>query len=149
MGDGNNAGTRQAGADNVSIITVDIDGNLIDTIFSGQPGAAGGLDVNIDGTQILYWYDVSGAELPAYLPQDARLFIYDSTTDLATELDTGVTEGLINIDPRFGPNENDVYYTQKGRSSTATPSIFVYDTSLPAENGELLLSNANMIDYEE
>lgn len=134
---------------NVSIITVDIDGNLIDTIFSGQPGAAGGLDVNIDGTQVLYWYDVSGAELPAYLPQDARLFIYDSTTDLATELETGVTEGFINIDPRFGPNENDVYYTQKGRSSTATPSIFVYNTSLPAENGEVLLSNANMIDYEE
>jgi hypothetical protein len=83
------------------------------------------------------------------LPQDARLFIYDSTTDTTTELETGVTDGFINIDPRFGPNENDVYYTQKGRSSTATPSIFVYDTSLPAENAELLLSNANMIDYEE
>ena len=134
---------------NVSIITVDLDGNLIDTIFEGQPGAAGGLDLNIDGSKVLYWYDTSGLELPSYLPQDARLFIYDSTTDTTTELETGVTDGFINIDPRFGPNENDVYFTQKGRISTATPSIFVYDTSLPAENAELLLSNANMIDYEE
>ncbi|WP_374959062.1 carboxypeptidase regulatory-like domain-containing protein [Gilvibacter sp.] len=134
---------------NVSIITVDLDGNLIETIFEGQPGAAGGLDLNIDGSKVLYWYDTSGLELPAYLPQDARLFIYNSTTDTTAELVTGVTEGFINIDPRFGPNENDVYFTQKGRVSTATPSIFVYDTSLPAENAELLLSNANMIDYEE
>ncbi|NQX77017.1 carboxypeptidase-like regulatory domain-containing protein [Gilvibacter sp.] len=134
---------------NVSIITVDTDGNLLDTIFDGQPGAAGGLDLNIDGSKVLYWYDTSGLELPSYLPQDARIFIYDIPTATASQIDNFVTVGRINIDPKFGPNESNIYYTDKARASTAIPNIFVHDLGEPTPNETLLESNASMIDFEE
>ena len=133
----------------MSIITVDTDGNLLDTIFDGQPGAAGGLDLNIDGSKVLYWYDTSGLELPSYLPQDARIFIYDIPTATASQIDNFVTVGRINIDPKFGPNESNIYYTDKARASTAIPNIFVHDLGEPTPNETLLESNASMIDFEE
>ena len=134
---------------NVEILTMDQTGSSIETVFSGQAGGAGGLDLNVDGTKLLYYYDTSGSELPNYSLQDARMFIYDIPDQSTFSLISSVIAGYNNIDPRFSPNENEVIYTEKGRSANAPSSIYTHDYTSSDQNFALLFENASMPDWED
>ena len=134
---------------NVEILTIDQAGNFMDSIFSGQNGGAGGLDLNVDGTKLLYYYDISGSELPNYSLQDARLFIYDIPSETTISAETNVIVGFNNIDPRFSPNENVIIYTERGRSANAPSSIYSHNYISGGLNYNLLFENASMPDWED
>lgn len=134
---------------NARIFTMQPDGTVINVVQEGLPGAVGGLDLNIDGSELLFAYDISGLELPSYRPQDSRLFIYYSDTDTSAQLSTQVEDGFINIDPRFSPNENLVIYTQKGRALNALRTIYSHDIEFDNPNEEELFPNSFMPDWEE
>jgi hypothetical protein len=134
---------------NAEILTMNQMGSSIETVFSGQMGGAGGLDLNIDGTKLLYYYDTSGSELPNYSLQDARLFIYDIPSQTTFGADTSVITGFNNIDPRFSPNENVIIYTERGRSANAPSSIYSHDYIASDQNSDLLFENASMPDWED
>ncbi|GHC55552.1 carboxypeptidase regulatory-like domain-containing protein [Ulvibacter litoralis] len=134
---------------NVEIYTIDISGNLLYTALTGQPGGAGGLDLNVDGSKLLYYYDESGSQLPEYYLQKARLYIYDNNDPTnPRDLDTGVEVGFNNIDPRFSPNENEVIYTQVGVGIGSTKNIYFHNFEVLESNFELLFQNASMADWE-
>lgn len=141
--------TNNAQGYNAEILTIDQTGAVVENIFSGQTGGAGGLDLNVDGTKLLYYYDISGSELPNYSLQDARLFIYDIPSQTTLSIDTSVIPGFNNIDPRFSPNENVVIYTQRGRSANAQSSIYTHDYISSDQNFDLLFENASMPDWED
>lgn len=134
---------------NVEILTLDDSGVFIENILSGQAGGAGGLDLNIDGTKLLYYYDISGSELPNYSLQDARIFIYDIPGQTTNALDTGVLSGFNNIDTRFSPNENEIIFTERGRSANASSAVLSHDYILNEPNSALLFENASMPDWED
>jgi len=134
---------------NVEILTMDQMGTSLETVFSGEMGGAGGLDLNVDGTKLLYYYDTSGSELPNYSLQDARLFIYDIPSQTTFSADTSVIAGFNNIDPRFSPNENVIIYTERGRSANAQSSIYSHDYIASDQNFNLLFENASMPDWED
>jgi Tol biopolymer transport system component len=143
------AKTNNSEGYNVEIVTLNQSGAFLETVFSGQNGGAGGLDLNIDGTKLLYYYDISGSELPDYSIQDARLFIYEIASQTTLSLVTNVNTGFNNIDPRFSPNENSVIYTEKGRSPNALSKIYSHDYTLSDQNFLLLFENASMPDWED
>lgn len=134
---------------NVEIYTIDVSENVLYTVLSGVQGGAGGLDINVDGSKVLYYWDESGSELPEYQLQQARLFIYDNNEPTADpSLETGVEVGLNNIDPRFSPDENEVIYTQVGRGAGAVKNIYFHNFIVQESNFELLFQNASMPDWE-
>lgn len=133
----------------VRIFTMNTDGSVVDVVLEGVNGGAGGLNFNVDGSRLLYAYDISGFELPDYRPQDTRLFVYDSDTDTSTMVNTNVTTGFLNLDPRFSPNEDKIIYTHKGRSPAAIKRIFIYDFNDSEANGEELIGNSFMPDWED
>lgn len=142
--------TNNSSGYNVEIFTIDVNGTLLNTVLSGMSGGAGGLDLNFDGSLLLYSYDISETELPdAYLPQQMRLFLYDISTGIPGDpLNTGVTNGFNDMDPSFVPNENMVIFSRKGVSTGSAPSVLINDFSGNTQNFELLFEDASMPDWE-
>ncbi|EDM44895.1 tolB protein [unidentified eubacterium SCB49] len=133
---------------NVEIFTVNTAGDVQDVILSGVPGGAGGVNLNVDGTQLLYYYDTSGSELPNYSLQDARMFIYNILANTSVELATEVETGYLNIDPRFSPNEDKVIYTHKGRGFNEPSQVYVHDFNDDNVGFEVIAPEGKMPDWE-
>ncbi len=140
--------TNNAAGYDARIFTMQPDGTVINEVLSGLPGAVGGLSLNVDGSRLIYTYDISGVELTTYRPQDSRLFIYSADTDTATQILTGVDDGFLNLDPRFSPNENEVIYVQKGRAPGAVGAVFLFNLTSTEEDGVAIIPNATMPDWE-
>ena len=134
---------------NVEIFTMDTTGTIIDVVLSGVSGAAGGLNLNVDGTKLLYSYDVSGSELPSYNIQESRLFIYNSGMNDSTQLNTHTTFGYNELDPRYSPNEDSVIYTYQGKAINSTKYIYKHFFNKDYDlNSTLLFTDMSMADWE-
>lgn len=133
---------------NVKIYIIDMLGNIQQTVLSDVKGAAGGLNFSVDGTKLLYCYDVSGFENENYRQLDTRIFIYNLTTSTAADI-SGLNQkpaGTLDIDPRFSPNEAEVIFTNTSNDGISQRNI--YRMSVSRENRTLLFSNAEMPDWE-
>ncbi|RZT00080.1 carboxypeptidase regulatory-like domain-containing protein [Aquimarina brevivitae] len=131
----------------VRIFTIDTTGAVVNIILEGVQGAAGGIDISIDNTKVLYAYDVSGFENVNYRRLDTRLFIYDLTTNTATDLSTDKPSGTNDLDPRFSPNEASVIYVNTSNDGVSQQNIQILPINdLVARN--TLLSNGAMPDWE-
>jgi hypothetical protein len=131
---------------NTSIYTIDINGNLLDTILTGVTGAAGGLNISIDNQKLLYTYDTSGYEDASYRQLDTHIFIYNFTTTNTFDLSFDKTAGTNDLDPRFTPNEARVIFVNTSNDGISEKQIFLVD--LDGENREMLFENAFMPDWE-
>lgn len=133
----------------VEILIINTAGVAQETILSGVEGAAGGLDLNIDGSMVLYTYDVSGLEFANYSLQDSRLFIYNRMMDTNEQLNTDVAIGFNELDPKFSPAENSVLYQQKARNINAVSQIRIHSLTSTTTNSEILYEDAMMPDWED
>ena len=141
--------TNNSDGYNVEIFTMDTTGTIIDVVLSGVSGAAGGLNLNVDGTKLLYSYDVSESELPSYSIQESRLFIYDSGTNDSTQSNTHTTFGYNELDPRYSPNEDSVIYTYQGKALNSTKYIYKHSFNKDYDlNSTLLFTDMSMADWE-
>src|SRR5690606_10931331 len=96
--------TNNAQGYNASIYTIDRDGNMLDSVISGLPGALGGIYLSVDGNRLLYIRDVSGFENAEYRRLNSRLFIYDFRTNESTDISRQKQDGTNDLDPRFSPD---------------------------------------------
>lgn len=136
---------------NVKIFMIDLVGNTIKTILENVNGAAGGLDISVDGTKILYTHDISGYQSNTYRVMQSHIFIYDLLTDTATDLSSSseIPNGFIDIDPRFSPNEAEVIFTQTSNDGISMKDVYKISLGNDDSNTRtLLFSNACMPDWE-
>ncbi|NLN32627.1 MAG: hypothetical protein GX159_03410 [Flavobacteriaceae bacterium] len=135
---------------NAKISILDGNGNFIETIFDGQQGAVGGLDWSITGDRLLYTHDVSGFETSNYRQLDTRIFIYNfndqTSTDFSTLSDKPI--GTIDVDPQFSPNDAEIIFTNTANDLISVKSIYIVDLNDAEYTRNLVLFNAEMIDYE-
>lgn len=138
---------------NVKIFMIDLVGNTIKTILENSMGAAGGLDISVDGTKVLYTRDLSGYQNSNYRQLKTHIFIYNLNTDTVEDISelSEVPNGFIDIDPRFSPNEAEIIFTQTSNDGISQKDI--YKVSLSADNEgsytrTLLFENAWMPDWE-
>lgn len=138
---------------NVKIFVIDLMGNTIKTILENVTGAAGGLDISVDGSKILYARDISGFESSNYRQLRTHLFIYNLNTDTVEDISdlSEIPNGFIDVDPRFSPNEAEVIFTQTSNDGISRKDI--YKISLSADDQgnfkrTLLFENAWMPDWE-
>ncbi|HIB48962.1 MAG TPA: hypothetical protein EYO35_11725 [Flavobacteriaceae bacterium] len=139
--------TNDVNGYNVSIFTIDFNGNVLDTILSGVPGGAGGLTLSVTNMKVIYAYDISGFEDATYRRLDARLFVYDIATATLTDVSGEKPNGTNDLEPIFAPNEAFAIFTNTSNDGISQRDIYRLEIG---ETGtrELLFSNAFMPDWE-
>jgi len=131
----------------VSIYTIDMSGVVLNTVLSGVNGAAGGLNLSIDNTRLIYTHDISGYESPDGRQLDTHIFMYNLGSSLTSDLSGGKPAGFLDLDPRFSPNEAEVIYTHTSNDGVSENKIQKVNASSATTRTDLF-SNAKMPDWE-
>jgi hypothetical protein len=108
---------------NVNIFTINEAGALLNTVLTGQSGAAGGLELSVDNTKLLYSRDVSGFQNAEYRQLDSRVFVYTFSTNTAVDRSTDKTNGTNDLDPRFSPTDAKIIITNRPNDSNSLGTI--------------------------
>ncbi|MBV1923722.1 MAG: carboxypeptidase regulatory-like domain-containing protein [Flavobacteriaceae bacterium] len=132
---------------NVSIFTIDFNGNILDEILSNVLGGASGLNLSVTNNKVLYSYDVSGFENVSYRRLDSRLFIYDYISDTTIDVSEEKPNGTNDLEPIFSPNEAFVIYTNTSNDGVSQKEVYRLEIEEP-ETRTLLYENAFMPDWE-
>ncbi|MGB5244784.1 MAG: carboxypeptidase regulatory-like domain-containing protein [Lutimonas sp.] len=146
--------TNNSNGYNVSIYTIDMNGNKKTNVLTGVNGAAGGLNLSVDGKILLYTYDISGFESSSYRQLNTRLFIYDFPSNTRKDISENKTDGSLDLDPRFSPDEAKVIFVNTSNDGVSQKNIFIQnirdDGTVDGTqyNREELVSDAIMPDWE-
>ncbi len=132
----------------VQIFTIDEAGVVQDVVLTGQNGAAGSINLSVDGTKLLYSRDISGSENPVtYRQLDSRVFVYDFGAMTSTDLSTDKVPGTNDLDARYSPNEASIIFVNTSNDGISAKNIFTVSISdLDARTA--LIENATMPDWE-
>lgn len=133
---------------NVSIFTITFNGNVLDTLITGVPGAASGLDLSVTNGKIIYSYDVSGFQSSDYRRLDSKIFMYDiNTGDPPVDISAERPNGTNDLEPVFAPNEAFVIYTNTSNDGISRKDVYTLEIGVE-ETRELLYTDAFMPDWE-
>ncbi len=132
---------------NVQIFTIDESGMVQDVVLTGEDGAAGSVNLSIDGTKLLYSRDVSGSETSDYRQLDSHVFLYDFGTMMSTDLSSDKTNGTNDLDARFSPNEASIIFVNTSNDGVSMHNVQTVSIS-ESETRTTILENASMPDWE-
>ena len=132
---------------NISIYTIDLSGSILTTVLSGVSGAAGGLNISINNKLLVYTYDVSGYENSNNRQLDTKMFIYDFTTALSTDISVNKELGTNDLDPRFSPNEAEVIFVNTSNDGVSSKTIYRTSVITDSDRDEMF-TDAFMPDWE-
>ncbi|WP_235016268.1 carboxypeptidase regulatory-like domain-containing protein [Aquimarina sp. AU474] len=131
----------------VEIFTINTAGVVQETVLTGVSGAAGGINLSIDGTRLLYTRDVSGTENTNYRRLDSHVFIHNFGGGATIDVSTDKPSGTNDLDPRFSPNEAGVIYVNTSNDGISVMNIqTVLITDLNSRT--TLIENSAMPDWE-
>lgn len=134
---------------NVRIFTVRISTEVEEAIIlENVPGAVGGVSIDANANRVLYTRDISNSENSNYRIFDSRMFLFNLTTMMETEIETDVVTGENDLDPRFWPSEGGVVFTRKTNNFNGVPRILRVDIDNSSSGTTELFSNASMPDWE-
>jgi dipeptidyl aminopeptidase/acylaminoacyl peptidase len=140
--------TNNATGYNSSILVIDLNGNVLNTVVSGVKGAVGGLNFSASGTKLLFSRDVSDYQATNYRQLDTRMFIYNFIDD--TFFDVSVAEkesGTNDLDPRFSPNEAYVIFVNTSNDGISQKNVT--KTNFSGNINRInLFTDATMPDWE-
>lgn len=131
----------------VSIYTIDMSGVILNTVLSGVNGAAGGLNLSIDKTKLIYTHDVSGYQSAGSKQLDTHIFMYDFGTSLVADLSDSKPIGFLDLDPRFSPNEAEIIYMHTSNDGVSENKIQKVNIASATTRTDLF-TNSKMPDWE-
>ncbi len=131
----------------VEIFTINTAGVVQNTVLTGQNGAAGGINLSIDGSRLLYTRDVSGLENTTYRRLDSHIFVHNFNGNPTIDVSVDKTSGTNDLDPRFSPNEASVIYVNTSNDGISARNIQVVRLSDLGDR-TTLLENSSMPDWE-
>jgi hypothetical protein len=108
---------------NVEIYVIDTSGTVLYSVLSGLNGGVSGLNISISNQKIVYTRDISGFQNSTYRRLDSRVFVYDKSTNISTELATGKSNGFNNLDVKFSPNEAEVIFTNTSNDGISVKDV--------------------------
>jgi len=141
--------TNNSDGYNVRVYTVRLSSGTEErVIFQNAMGAVKGIDLNANGTQLLYSKDTSGSQNNEYRQFANRIFIYDLNTGVERLFDNGAVSGSNDIQPRWSPSEGAIIFTRKPSNINSVPNVLVSPLS-EYTSDNILFTNAFMPDWEE
>ncbi|MBI9041798.1 carboxypeptidase regulatory-like domain-containing protein [Lutibacter sp.] len=132
---------------NISIFTIDLEGNTINNVLSGVHGAAGGLNISINNKLLLYSYDISEFESPNNRQLDTHIFIHKFSDATNLDISSNKIAGTVDLDPRFSPNEAEVIFVNTSNDGISIKDIYKMDID-DSNDRTKMFSNAIMPDWE-
>jgi hypothetical protein len=132
---------------NISIFTIDLEGNTINNVLSGVHGAAGGLNISINNKLLLYSYDISEFESPNNRQLDTHIFIHKFSDATNLDISSNKIAGTVDLDPRFSPNEAEVIFVNTSNDGISIKNIYKMDIDDNNDRTKMF-SNAIMPDWE-
>lgn len=132
---------------NVEIYAINMAGDVLYQILSGEKGAASGLGITIDNNKVVYTKDVSSFENSTYRRLDSRIFIYTVSTNTSAELDTQKENGFNDLDVKFSPNEAKVIFVNTSNDGLSAKNIQTASIS-DSSTRTTLFQNAAMPDWK-
>lgn len=140
--------TNDSSGYNGSIYTIDMNGNVLNTVVTGVQGALGGLNFSASGNKLLFTRDVSDFQSSSYRQLDTKIFIYDfQAMTLQDVSDSQKEAGTNDLDPRFSPNEASVIFVNTSNDGVSQKNILSVNLSGSVQR-ESLFENATMPDWE-
>ena len=144
--------TNDVNGYNVKIFIIDLLGNVVQTVLSGQSGAAGGLNFSIAGNKLLFTRDISGYENPNHRQLDSRIFLYDLNSNTTTDISQISKKplGTNDLDPRFSPNDAEVIFMNTSNDGISQKDIvkITFNNANTEYLRTTLFANAEMPDWE-
>jgi len=131
----------------VEIMTINSAGTVLNTVLTGQSGAAGSINLSIDGTKLLYSRDISGSENSSYRQLDSHIFIHSFNGDPVVDLSLNKSPGTNDLDARFSPNEANVIFVNTSNDGISDKNIETLSIS-ELSNRITLIEKATMPDWE-
>ncbi|OED36114.1 hypothetical protein AB832_05780 [Flavobacteriaceae bacterium (ex Bugula neritina AB1)] len=131
----------------VEIFTINTSGNLLEMVLSGVSGAAGGIHLSVDGSRLLYTYDISEFENSSYRRLDSHMFIYHFGDDSIIDISAQKPAGTNDLDARFSPNEAKILFTNTSNDGISQKNIQTITIEELAGRANLI-ENAAMGDWE-
>jgi hypothetical protein len=114
---------------NAEIYVIDTAGTVLYQVLSGLSGAVSGLSFSIDNQKIAYTRDISGFQNSSYRRLDSRIFIYDNTTALSTELNAGKPAGFNDYDVKFSPNDAELIFVNTSNDDISIRNVMKVSTT--------------------
>ncbi|OAB75818.1 carboxypeptidase regulatory-like domain-containing protein [Cochleicola gelatinilyticus] len=131
----------------LNIVTLQEEAVLLD--YDEVNGAVKGIDVNAQGTAVVYSRDESEFEDDqTYRILEGRLYFHPIMSDSESEILTGVQFGENDLGPRFSPTDGSYIFTRSGNNAGAPKTIY-RTTQNGTEPTKILFTNASMPDWEE
>lgn len=127
------------------IFTIDENGNM-NQLIENQSGKTGNPVFSIDGTKVLYTHDVAQFENLEGRQLDSHIFLMDLTTGTITDLSINKAAGTNDLDPIFSPNGAQVIFTNTDNDGISVRNIYTVD--LDGENREMIVADAEMVDWK-
>lgn len=146
--------TNNADGYNASIYSINPEGEFMDTVISGFPGALGGLNISVDNQKVLYTRDISGFQSQDYRQLNSRMFVYDFSTNESTDISGDKLDGTNDLDPRFSPSEAQVTFVNTSNDGISEKNIYRSEVAGAADDGgdagnrEELYPNSKMPDWK-
>ena len=131
---------------NVEIYAINTSGTVLYQVLSGLNGAVSGLNISVDNQKIVYTRDISGYQNSNYRRLNSQIYIYDRSTDVATLVNTGKTDGYNDLDVKFSPNEAEVIFTNTSNDGISINNIVKASINLGSRT--VLFSGGSMPEWK-
>ena len=115
-------------------------------IINNLPGTAQSPTFSIDGTQVLYTYDVSTFETSTGRQLDSHIFLYDLVTGVSTDLSGDKPDGTNDFNPRFSPTGAEIIFENIANDNSGTPTVWMLNVGDGSRT--LLFTDASMPDWK-
>ena len=98
-------------------------------MFEGNlPGCLGGVDFSIDGTRLMFSYDVSGYEVPEGRMLDARIFSVKLDKSDSINVSTNKPNGSNDLLARFSPDGAKIIFANTSNADNESSQIWIMDS---------------------
>lgn len=149
-GDGSKIAIKTNNEDgyNGSILIIDFNKKILNTVVSRVKGALGGLNFSASGSKLLFTRDISNFQATNYRQLNTRMFIYDLVDMTFLDVsDDQKEDGTNDLDPRFSPNEADIIFVNTSNDGISQKNITTTNL-LGNIQRKILFTDASMPDWE-
>jgi dipeptidyl aminopeptidase/acylaminoacyl peptidase len=131
----------------VELYTINPAGVLLNTVLNNISGAINGIHLSANNNRIAYCRDVSGFENANYRQLDSRIYVYNFTTSISTEIPVERPSGFNDLDVRFSPNESEFIFVNTSNDGISQRNIQKYSIGI-LNSRVTLFSSATMPDWK-
>lgn len=127
------------------IYVMDIDGKNMKMLVGDEPGKLDSPSFSVDGSKILYTYDVSKYQNSTGRQLSSSIFTINVDSTGKVNLSKNKKSGTNDLYPRFSPDGSSIIFTNQRNDGLMPPNIYIMNAD--GTNRREIISNGEMADW--